>query len=648
MTMKATIKHITLTAKIYLLVIGIFAVFRLLLLFTCRSFITAADSFGSILQAFLIGIQFDLAVMGWIMAVPFVILTVITLTRLRSKFPVKILFYLLFVVFSLSFIACAIDVPYFGHFFTRLNISAFQWMDTPIFVIKMIVEEFRYIGYLIPLILLILVFFWGLKKFFSTFGHTQQQRGKIWLNITLSLLAAGLIILGIRGTISLKSAPLKVKDAFFCTNPFLNQVGLNPNFTLFWSLIEQNKENKTLHLMDNEEALQLVKSSFSIELPDDCSPILRRITPDTLNTEPPNVVIIFMESMSASRMSHFGNQQQLTPFLDSIAAESYLFENIYGSGIHTFNGIFGTLFSYPTLYRQRPMRYATTSDYRGMASILKQYDYSTTFFTTHGGLFDNVETFLTANDFDEVVTQAYYPPDKIVNSWGVSDDFMFEFSIPILAKRHAEQRPFLAVLLTTSNHSPYHIPEYFSPRQQNIKEQAVEYADWALNKFMQMATQQPWFDNTLFVFVSDHGALLNDIYNLPLNYNHIPLLMYAPKIITQPKVFNCFGGQIDVFPTIMNLLRLPYVNNTMGIDLLSERRPFMYFSSDQKYGVISDSLFLIVSKNNDIEGLFRYRTGDTVNYFNAHKTVANEMKKYAEAHYQVSQFIVSQKKHLCK
>ena len=142
--------------------------------------------------------------------------------------------------------------------------------------------------------------------------------------------------------------------------------------------------------------------------------------------------------------------------------------------------------------------------------------------------------------------------------------------------------------------------------------------------------------------------LARSIYSVPLNYHHIPLLMYAPKMITQAKVFDGFGGQIDVFPTAMHLLRLPYVNNTMGIDLLSERRPLMYFSGDQKYGVISDSLFLIVSKSNDVEGLFRYRTNDTTNYFNAYKTTANEMKKYATAHFQVSQFVVSEGKQTCE
>ncbi|MCL2041406.1 MAG: sulfatase-like hydrolase/transferase [Bacteroidales bacterium] len=642
-----TFKHITLAVKIQLLVIGIFTIFRLLLFFTCRSFITDADSLSDILQAFWIGFRFDWVVTSYIVLLPFLVLTVLTLSKSRSETPVKVIFWLLFVVFSLTFVICAIDIPYFGYFFTRLNTAAFQWMDTPLLVAKMIVREFRYIGYLIPLILLNLAFFWGLKRIFSTFMRTQQ-RGNIWLSVALSLCAAWFLFMGVRGGNGLNKAPFRINDAFFGTNSFLNQLNLNANYTLFWSLRETSKESKTLHLMDNEEALQLVRRSFSIETPDDCSPILRRITPDTTNTTPANVVLIFMESMSAARMSHFGNKQHLTPFLDSIAAEGYLFENIYSSGIHTHNGVFGTLFSFPTLYTQRAMRYATMSNYKGMASALKSHGYSTTFFATHEGQFDNIEEFLTANDFDRVVTSADYPPDKIVNGWGVTDDFMFDFSMPILAQRHAEQRPFLAVFLTVSNHVPYHIPKYFSPRQQNIKEQAVEYADWAMKKFMEMAAEQPWFDNTLFVFVADHGALLNDIYAMPLNYHHIPLIMYAPKMIPQAETFERLGGQIDIFPTTMQLLRLPYVNNTMGIDLLSEERSFVYFSSDQRYGVISDSLFLIVSQSNDVEGLFRYRTNDTTNYFNQYKTVAAEMRRYAEAHFQVAQYVVFQRMQGCE
>jgi phosphoglycerol transferase MdoB-like AlkP superfamily enzyme len=120
--------------------------------------------------------------------------------------------------------------------------------------------------------------------------------------------------------------------------------------------------------------------------------------------------------------------------------------------------------------------------------------------------------------------------------------------------------------------------------------------------------------------------------------------MYAPEIITQPKIWDCLGGQIDVFPTAMNVLKLPYSNNTLGVDLLAERRPFIYFSAAEKFGVISDSLLLIVTQGDDTEGLFRYRHGDKTNYINHYRTIANEMKNYAIANMQTAQYMLIQRK----
>jgi len=284
-------KHITLTVKIQLLVIGIFTIFRLLLFFTCRSFITDADSLSDILRSFWIGFRFDWVVASYIVLLPFLVLTVLTLAKSRSEMPVKVIFWLLFVVFSLTFVICAIDIPYFGYFFTRLNTAAFQWMDTPLLVAKMIVREFRYIGYLIPLILLNLAFFWGLKRIFSTFTRTQQ-RGNIWVSVALSLCAAWFLFMGVRGGNGLNKAPFRINDAFFGTNSFLNQLNLNANYTLFWSLRETSKESKTLHLMDNEEALQLVRNHFPSKRPTTARPFYA-VSRRTQRTQRPPMWYLF-------------------------------------------------------------------------------------------------------------------------------------------------------------------------------------------------------------------------------------------------------------------------------------------------------------------------------------------------------------------
>ncbi|MCL2512026.1 MAG: sulfatase-like hydrolase/transferase [Bacteroidales bacterium] len=638
-------RNIVLVAKIYLLAIVMFTFFRLIMFLLGLSFITVSDDFGNVLYAFWMGLRFDLAVTGYIVFCPFWALTLITIINPRSKLPAVIIFYFLFVVFFLSFVVCTIDIPYFEQFFSRLTVTAFRWLESIGILTKMIVQEFSYIGYVMPLLLLTVIFFFGLKKAFSVFTLSQRSVN-IRLNIILSLVIGGLMLAGIRGRLE-KGSSIAVSDASFGYNSFLNQLGLNPNFTLIQSWLDEVEDNQSVAwLMDDEEALSQIQNFLAIRLQDDCSPVLRRVEPDTVNHSPPNVILVIMESMSAARMTHFGSQNLLTPFLDSIAMAGYFFENIYSAGVHTHNGIFSTLYSFPSLYRERYMNDVTTK-YNGMPSALKKCGYNTIFFTTHSAQYNNMRLFLTANDFDQIIEQSDYPSDKTVNAWGVNDDFMFEFAIPVLNER---QSPFFATFLTTSNHGPYYVPDYFSPKRQNMKERAVEYSDWSLRKFVQMASRQAWFDNTLFIFTADHGAVVDNIYNMPLNYHHIPLIMYAPKIIQQPAIFDCMGGQIDVFPTTMHLLGLPYVNNTMGIDLFSERRQFIYFSSGHNfsYGVVSDSLFLIVSKDKVSDELFLYRNRDVTNRIDQYQAFADEMKNYAKVNYQTSQYVISNQKQSCE
>ena len=103
--------------------------------------------------------------------------------------------------------------------------------------------------------------------------------------------------------------------------------------------------------------------------------------------------------MSAAKMGRYGSKDNLTPSLDSLALQGLCFDNIYTAGIHTYNGVFGTLFSFPALAMQHPMKASNMLKYNGIAATLKQYDYQTVYFTTHDGQFDNVEGFLYHNSF---------------------------------------------------------------------------------------------------------------------------------------------------------------------------------------------------------------------------------------------------------
>ena len=578
--------------KIYLLTLVFFALFRLLLFISEISRIDNSVQVSDIFLSFFMGIRFDTVIICYILILPYVILSLISFFTKEFRWLYKTVYLYIFILFSIAFIICSIDIPYFNQFFSRLTITALEWIDSPVFVFKMIVQEPRYWLYFIPLVIVLFVFYKILRKIFFKISCTYN--GSVYLNIVFFLLFLGLMILGIRGRIEKKS-PIRIGTAYFSNNAFLNQLGLNPNFTLIRSYLDSKKdEYKTVKLMDDKEAVKNVQQYLNIPVANVNNPIQRQVNFDSSEAKKYNVVLVMMESMSAAKMKRHGNINNLTPFLDSLANQGYYFENTYTSGIHTYNGVFSTLFSYPALFRQHPMKQSSMLKYHGIFSTLKEKGYSTIYFTTHDGQFDNIEGFLKENDCERVVSESDYPSDKVKTTLGVPDDYMFEYSIPVLNELSKNEKPFIAAFMTASDHGPYYLPEYFKPLNKSIENQMVEYADFSLKKFIQLSSTQKWFKNTFFVFIADHGSPIDATYEMSLDYNHSPLIFYAPFIIKENKVFENVAGQIDVFPSIMGLLKLPYQNNTLGINLFNETRPYIFFSADDKFGVIDKEWFLTV------------------------------------------------------
>ena len=634
---------IRLLLKTYALVLSVFFVFRCILFLTELDRIDFQEvSMLTIIQAFIMGIRFDTVISSYILILPALVLLVMEILNKRSRLIKAILFYWVAIFFTIAFIISTIDIPYFNQFFSRLSVGALAWIDSFGFVFKMIAQEPKHLMVAIPMLILLYVFYKRLRKIFRT--ELTKNEAHIFLKITCSVLFLGLMFVGIRGRVQKKS-PIRVGTAYFSNHAFLNQMGLNPTFTLLRSYLDsQSKKNASIQLMDDQEAIAKVQKALGISNPNLYnSPIARQVIPDSIHSNQPNIVLVMMESMSASKMKRHGNTRNLTPFLDSLSHKSIYFENIYTSGKHTFNGVFSTLFSFPAIYRQHSMK--NMNSFHGFSNVLRKKGYSTTYFTTHDGQFDNVEGFLKANDFENVYTDSDYPLSENKTILGVPDDFMFEFSLPILNDLHAENKPFFVSFMTTSDHTPYYIPEYFEADNEEKKYQIVEYADWSLRKLVQMCSKETWFDNTIFIFVADHGVPISAPYDISLDYHHSPLLFYSPKLIQNPQSHQQIGGQIDVFPTLMGLLKQPYINNTLGIDLLKEQRPFIFINDDDKIGVLNDSLFLIM-KNKQEPKLYKYRNSNTTDFSKDFPEIINDMEDYTKANLQTYQYMLLNKETL--
>ena len=625
--------------KIYLLALSVFSVFRIMLFLSEFDRIDEKEvAILTIIKSFIMGVRFDIVISGYILILPTLIFLTLELIGFRSKSTKQFFFYWIYILFTIAFTVSTADIPYFNQFYDRFSVGAFEWMESYKIVISMIFQEPKYFLFIIPFILLEIVFYILLKKIFEQENETQKIN--FFLNTFVSLMFLAIVFLGIRGRIEEKS-PIRIGTAYFSNNSFLNKLGLNPSFTLIRSYLDsKDEDNRMVKFMDDKLAIEIVQKNLGITKTQYNSPIAREVQPDTLLSAQPNVVLIIMESMSAAKMKRYGSTEELTPFLDSLSHNSIYFENIYTAGKHTFNGIFSTLFSFPALYRQHSMK--TNNQYDGISTSLLKNGYSTTYFTTHDSQFDNIEGFLRSNNFQNVISQSDYPVSEVKTTLGVPDDFMFRFSIPKINELSERENPFFVTFMTTSDHSPFYVPEYFQPKAKAIESQIVQYADWSLQQFIQLASKEAWFNNTIFVFVADHGAAIDAKYDISLNYFHTPLIIYAPELFKANEVHQKIGSQIDVYPTVMGLIKQKYVNNTLGIDLLNEERKFTIINDDDKVGIL-DTDYLCIMKNNGAKlELYKYKEQDKSNYFDQEQEKALEMADYAKSNMQVHQIMISE------
>lgn len=619
--------------KTYLACLTVFSIFRLLLFFLNLHLL---DNFKvdltTVIQSFIMGVRFDIVISGYFLILPAVLLIIFDCS---GKIPHALLTgirYWILVFFTLHFLVSAADIPYFMQFNERFSVSAFMWMNTPGMVFSMILEEPLYLVALVPFGILSFGFIRTIKGIYKPSQSTKSPI-KLPFKLVYSLLILTLIVAGIRGRLAHKS-PIRIGTAYYCEVPFLNKLGLNPSFTLLKSYLESKKKNNRLvDLINIEDAKKVVQKYLGVKETKYNSPIARNAVEDTTSSKHPNVVLILMESMSSAKVGLQGNTDHLTPFLDSLSTQSLFFKNTYSAGTHTFNGIFGTLFSYPSIYRRHTMK--EIAKYHGLAQVLKAENYSTIYFSTHDGQYDNVEGFLRANDFDEVITDKDYPDEEIKTIYGVPDDYLFRYGVNKLNQLATKEKPFFATFCTVSDHGPYYIPKYFSPHSKEIHKQATEYADWSLRQLIKNSRKQKWFENTLFVFVADHGAPISPIYDLPLNYFHVPLLFYSPKLIKEPKTYAKLASQIDVFPSIMGLLNIPFVNNTMGIDLFHEDRKYAILTADDKFGVIDTNMVCVVRK--DKTSLYKHMQKDLKDYALELPKKVEQMSTFGKAHIQLHQ-----------
>ncbi len=273
---------------------------------------------------------------------------------------------------------------------------------------------------------------------------------------------------------------------------------------------------------------------------------------------PKNLVLVSIESLSASYLGSYGASKGLTPELDALSKEGLLFEQVYATGTRTVRGLEALSLGTPPVPGQAIVRRPANAHLTTLGEVLAHQDVDTFFFYGGYGYFDNMNAYFSANDY-RVVDRTDIPADRIVfeNVWGVADEVLFNTAIDHIDRSAQKSRPFFAHVMTTSNHRPYTYPDgRIDIPSPGGREGAVKYTDYAIGKFIRDAKTRSWFKDTLFVFVADHCASVAGKTKLPVRNYRIPLIMYAPGSL-KPGVFAPMISQIDLVPSLIDALGRP-------------------------------------------------------------------------------------------
>ena len=310
-----------------------------------------------------------------------------------------------------------------------------------------------------------------------------------------------------------------------------------------------------------------------------------------------NVVVVSSESFGAEFSKLYGSTRDLTPEFDSYAQQGLWFSNTYASGTRTVRGLEAISASLPPIPTVSILRRPGNESITTWGEVMQRLGYHTSFLYGGYSYFDDMQGYFTGNGF-QVIDRSDIDHIRFENIWGVSDEDLFDQAIEHFNGEHASGRPFFSIIMTTSNHKPF----TFRPglESHGIKEKGggrragVRYADYALGYFLREAARQPWFDDTVFVVVADHGARVYGKAEIPLKSYEIPLMIYSPKHIA-PRRVDTLMTQIDIAPTVLGLLGMPYEAPFFGEDVLdhpNERRVAL-FSHNHDIAILQDNRLMV-------------------------------------------------------
>lgn len=640
--------------NLFLIFLLIFTLFRVV---TYLAFKPGALSFVDLVPSFLLGIRYDIR---WI---AIILLPVVVFSMLPHLSPFyaarnkKWWTWYLAVVTFVVFIFFSADLGSFSYNQTRVDAGAMNFAEDFGISWRMMWQTYPMVWMLLGLIVAVILFRWMYHK--SHWRVINQTDGLgIPYRRKFFIISSVILAVFIYGNVSWP--PLSWKDCFVFRDNFKSYLALNPLQNFFATLKLRKPEFNELKA---REAFPIMKEWLPLPPQNEFS-YRRDIVPGSTALESrPNIVLVMCESFSMYKSSMSGNPLNTTPFFRTMAENGIFFERCFSPHFSTARGLFAIITGIPDA---QLFKFSTRNPLAlNQHTIINNFEgYNKHYFLGGNPEFNNFEGLLKNIDDLQMHTEGNFSSPKI-NVWGISDKSLFLQANSIFKK---ERKPFFAIVQTSDNHRPYMIADTDSSFEKTVvadeqlKKYGFEsieeyntfrYSDYCFKTFIEAAQKEDYFHNTIFVFIGDHGVAGNAEAVYPavwtdqrLTDEHVPLLFYAPYLLT-PQKRSEVVSQIDVLPTIAGMIQQPYVNTTLGRDLLdpAKKHNFAFITNTAGViGMVTDEFYFTKNLNFPDEQLVPVKYSSFSNTKIQLDSVKQKISSFTSAFFETARYMLMNNK----
>ncbi len=474
---------------------------------------------------------------------------------------------------------------------TRPNRMFVEYLVNPVEVSSMLWHGYKAV-LAVSLVLLVLAVWLG-QRLFSPRPLDPRMRW-IWRPV-FSIVAFAVLFLAARG--SLEHRPMNSATVAFSADSMVNTLPLNSFYNVANAILAMQNERNASDIyghMTSDEMTAIVRQAAGFEgAPiDPRYPTLHRQSASVTRAKPLNLVIIMEESLGAQYVGSLGGQN-LTPELDKLGREGWMFGRAYATGTRSVRGLEAINTGFLPTPAEAVLKLPRSQrNFFTIAQLLGGFGYHSRFVYGGEAHFDNMRGFFLGNGFNEVVDGSSFVKPAFVGSWGASDEDMFNELHKLLMADG--DKPNFTLAFSVSNHTPWQYPEGRIVPEGNPAsvDNTVRYSDWAIGQFFARAKQSPYWQNTVFLIVADHDSRVFGASLVPVEHFHIPALILGGQV--QPRRDERIVSQIDMAPTLLSLMGISSEHPMPGADLTVRDPDRAIMQYGDNYGYMKGDKVLVL------------------------------------------------------